>query len=144
MATQSGVFAQLGTSSDEQILLPKTGKTHHLGVKMSHFRDVLSIRAKYSGHPGALEAAAISLALRWLLRTPVKHSRRVSLLCDAQAVLHAATKGRSSAPSFRYEMRRIAALTLCGDLLIKYVYVPSACNPADAPSRGVAAHRAKL
>ena len=147
LAAQPGVFAQLGIDSNDPVKLPKAGVAHHLGIRVSQFRNILSIKAKHISHPGALEAAAISLALRWLLRSPRKHATRVPLLCDAQAVLHAAVKGRSSAPTFRYELRRIAALSLAGDILVRYIYVPSACNPADAPSRGLqrrAASKARL
>jgi hypothetical protein len=34
-------------------------------------------------------------------------------------------------------LRRIAALQLAGDLLVRLIYVPTECNPADAPSRGI-------
>ena len=64
-------------------------------------------------------------------------SQRLVVLVDAQAVLFAAAKGRSSAPSLRFEIRKLAALALAGNLVIKYIYVPSEYNPADAPSRGV-------
>ena len=59
------------------------------------------------------------------------------LLVDAQAVLGAVAKGRSSSPSLQREIMRIAALQLVGGILLKLVYVPSEDNPADAPSRGV-------
>ena len=36
-------------------------------------------------------------------------------------------------------LRRIVALQLAGDLLVRLVYVPTEYNPADAPSRGVRA-----
>ena len=57
------------------------------------------------------------------------------------AVKGALQKGRSSAPSIRREVSRIAALTLAGGLNITYLYVPSEYNPADDPSRGVVVPR---
>ena len=74
--------------------------------------------------------------LRWLLRSPGKHGTHVTALIDAQAVLGAVSKGGSSAPTLRREVRRIGALSLAGGWCLRYVYVPSAFNPADAPSRG--------
>ena len=103
---------------------------------MSSFRTLLSVKARYAAHSGALEAAGVTILLRWLLRSPSRHGRRVSALVDAQAVIGAITKGRSSAPTLRLEVQRIAALTIAGDFLMRYIYVPSRCNPADAPSRG--------
>lgn len=94
------------------------------------------MKASYEAHSVSLEAAGVSIMLRWLLRSPHKHHTRVAALIDAQAVLGAVTKGRSSAATLRYEMQRIAALSIAGGWLIRYVYVPSAFEPADEPSRG--------
>ena len=46
------------------------------------------------------------------------------LLVDAQAVMGAVGKGRSSSNSLRREVMRIAALQLAGDLHLKLVYGP--------------------
>ena len=59
------------------------------------------------------------------------------VLVDAQAVLGAAAKGRSSSRCLARDIARIGALAMAGDLLLKLVYIPSEDNPADAPSRGV-------
>jgi hypothetical protein len=109
---------------------------------MSRFRTILSVRKQHGARAGALEAAGVTLMLRWLLRTPTKHGTRVAALVDAQAVIGALLKGRSSAPTLRCEVRRIAALTFAGDFWPRYVYVPTSCNPADAPSRGVVTYSA--
>ena len=77
------------------------------------------------------------MALRWFLRSSTRHGKRMVLLVDAPAVKGAVAKGRSSAPSLRLEVMRIAALQMAGGILLKLVYVPSEDNPADAPSRGV-------
>ena len=66
-----------------------------------------------------------------------RHSKRTTILIDAQSVLGAVRKGRSSAPSLKRELRYIGALLLGGDLLVRCLYVPSEDNPADAPSRGI-------
>ena len=58
-------------------------------------------------------------------------------MIDAQAVLGAVAKGRSSAPTVRRGVMRVAALLLAGDVHAYYGYVPSEENPADTPSRGV-------
>ena len=59
------------------------------------------------------------------------------MLVDAQAVLGAAAKGRTSAGSISLDMKRIAVVTYSSDILLSYVYIPSEDNPADAPSRNV-------
>ena len=144
LAVQPGAYVEVGIHDSATAKRPKIGKPHHIGVHMSRFRTKLSVKAKYFAHSGALEAAGVSLMLRWLLRSPAKHGHRVAALVDAQAVLGAAAKGRSSSPTLRYELRRIAALCLAGGWSMHYTYVPSAFNPADAPSRGKALSGAPL
>ena len=125
-----------GDSEDEEER-PRLGTPHKLGLRKSDFTTVVSARAQYRAHSGALEATAVVLLLKWLLRSPSKHAHRVVALVDAQAVLGAAAKGRTSALTLKREIRKVAAFTLAGDFLMRYVYVPSEDNPADAPSRGI-------
>ena len=49
----------------------------------------------------------------------------MTILVDAKAVLCAAAEGRTSAMSLKHFMRQLAALSLAGDFLLQYVYVPS-------------------
>ena len=84
-----------------------------------------------------LEAHAVTLSLRWLLRSVRRHSRRTVLLIDATAVCGAVAKGRSSSPTLKHEIKQIAALAIAGDLWVRVVYIPSEDNPSNAPSRGV-------
>ena len=97
----------------------------------------LSVRHLHKAHAGSLEATGLQLLLRWLVRSRRRHGHRVVALVDAKAILCAAAKGRTSALSIKRDIRRIAALTIAGNLHMHYVYVPSEDNPADAPSRGV-------
>lgn len=120
---------------------PRQGKPVSLPVSRSAFRTVISARNKYPAHSGALEAAAVCLGLRWLLRAARRHGSRQLVLIDATAVQGALCKGRSSAPSLRREVRRAGALMLAGGLCVTFAYVPSEFNPADDPSRGVVVPR---
>ena len=63
--------------------------------------------------------------------------KRLLFLLDARAVLGAFAKGRSSAPSLFRAVRQAAALQLAGDLVVRWVYITSESNLADAPSRGL-------
>ncbi len=78
----------------------------------------------------------MALGLQRLLREVKHHRCRILFGLDAQAVLFALRKGRSSAWSLRRAVARCAALTLAGDFLPTYFYSPSELNVADAPSRG--------
>ena len=115
----------------------RIGTPHRLHLNKARFSTVLSLRCRFPAPPGALEAGGLVLLLRWLCRSTRKHSHRVIVLVDAKAVIGAAAKGRTSAPSFKMQVRKLAALTVAGDFLIRYIYIPSEDNPADAPSRGL-------
>jgi hypothetical protein len=55
---------------------------------------------------------------------------------DAQTVLHALRKGRSSSGGHRRLIAACGAALLAGDLRAKFFYVPTEYNAADPPSRG--------
>ena len=114
---------------------PRRGQRCELGLSKHDFIPVISSRAKYKAHSGSLEATGLSLTVRWVLRDLRRHSKRLVVLVDAQAVLGAAARGRSSAKTIKREIRRYGALALGGDLLIRLVYIPSEDNPGDTPSR---------
>ena len=96
-----------------------------------------SIPARHKSHINVLEADAYVLWLRWLLHNRRHHSsKRVVCLLDSKVVLGATSKGRTSAPGLRHAVRQAAALTLAEGLLVREIYVPTDCNPADAGSRG--------
>ena len=85
---------------------------HHVGIPKSSFNTV----ARFEAHPGALEAAGLTLLFKWLLQSVSRYNRRIIILPDARAILGAAQHGRTSARSFQREIRRIAALELAGNL----------------------------
>ena len=122
---------------DEEQERPRKGTPCKVPLGRGCFRTVIASKAQHKAHSGSLETTAVVLALRWLLRKASRHARRTLLLIDAQAVVGAVAKGRSSAPSIRRGVMRVAALLLAGDLQPYYGYIPSEENPADTPSRGV-------
>ena len=141
LAERRGDYVRLdrllaGEDSDDEPERPRIGKPHRLGLPKRAFRTVLTCRKGYDGHAGALETSALVLFVKWLLRSTKRHAKRTVVLVDAKALVGAATKGRTSAVTTQREIRQLAALTLAGDLHMRYVYVPSEDNPADAPSRG--------
>ena len=143
-AARPATFVRLDrdlTDPSEEPNKPRLGTGVKIPLRKSAFRSVLSSRAKHQAHAGTLEAEAVTLALRWVLRSTERHGRRTVLLIDAQAVLGAIARGRSSAPSLRRAVMRTAAYAIGGDLLLHLIYVPSEDNPADAPSRGVGGRR---
>ena len=122
---------------DEEPERPRRGSPCKVPLGRGCFRTVIASKARHAAHSGSLETTAVVLGLRWLLRSSRRHGKRTLLLIDAQAVLGATAKGRSSAPSIRRGVMRVAALLLAGDLQPYFGYIPSEENPADTPSRGV-------
>jgi len=114
----------------------RLGTEYRLPFPMGSFRTVLSARTRFGGHAGHLEATGVNLAAKHIARRPALHQTRIPRLIDAQAVLNAFRKGRSSAGTIRYVVRRTAMYFILSDVLMTFLYVPSESNPADAPSRG--------
>jgi hypothetical protein len=115
----------------------RQGSCHYLPLQKTDFKTIFSIKANRVEHAGTLEAHGVLLALKRLLRNPRHHSHRGLMLVDAQAVMYALRKGRSSAPTLRRNLRKIAAMELIGDVRLKFGYIPTDSNPADRPSRGL-------
>ena len=140
VAAPHGHLVRLGrrhAHPDDEAERPRKGIVHDVGLSKCDFRTVISSKRQFDALSGGLEAHGVALGLRWLLRSVARHGRRTSFLIDAQSVLGAVRKGRSSAPSLKHEIRFIGCLVLAGDLLLRCLYIPSEDNPADAPSRGV-------
>jgi hypothetical protein len=104
-------------------------------VKSNRWSPVLSTPWRVAGHINTLELRAVALALHWLLSYPSTLGRRVFLLVDSTVALFSLLKGRSSAPSLLFVLRKIGALLLASSISFLAGWVPSAVNPADAPSR---------
>ena len=97
----------------------------------------ISHKWRKPGRIDILEGEAVILGIKWILRSRHRFHKRYIFLIDNTALMGALKKGRSSVPILNSVCRRVAALTLAGDLKFDYFYVPSALNPADGPSREV-------
>ena len=115
-----------------------------ISVQYQEFAPQISVRAKEAADAPTLEAIAITLATRRLTRSIRHHSKRSVLLVDAKALIFALRKGRSSSSAFKVQLQKIAALNLCADVAVTYGYIPTSCNPADPPSRGVFQRRPRV
>jgi hypothetical protein len=135
-AERRGDYVRLTRGVDDEPERPRLGTPRKIPLQKDDFTDVISARAKYKAHAGVLEMQALLLLLKWVLRSVSRHHHRIAVLVDAKTVLGAAAKGRSSSPQLLRILRQIAAHTLAGDLLPRYIYCPSEDNPADGPSRG--------
>jgi hypothetical protein len=104
-------------------------------VSRARWSTVLSAAWRAPEHINALELRAAVLALHWLLSHPSAPGRRCFLLLDSLVALYVLWKGRSSSPSLLLIARKANALLLAGGVQLLPGWLPSASNPADAPSR---------
>ena len=98
------------------------------------WKHVLAKKVKPKLHINVLELAAVSLTVRWRMRSRPRSGRFLHL-CDSQVCLAVLTKGRTASGRLRGGLRRIGARLVAGGLVPTYAFVGSEKNPADAPSR---------
>lgn len=104
-------------------------------VKSARWSTIISSAWRVAEHINVLELRAVLLALHWLLSYPSSHSSRVYLLVDSTVALYSLWKGRSSSAPLLLILRKISALLLASGVSLMTGWLPSAVNPADAPSR---------
>jgi hypothetical protein len=104
-------------------------------VSSSPWRTIVAAPWWEDEHINVLELRAALLAVHWALSFPSALSSRVFLLLDSSVAFFSLWKGRSSSPALLLVLRKISALLLAGGLSLLPGWVPSAVNPADAPSR---------
>ena len=105
-------------------------------VDRVRWKTAISTKWRFQNSITLLEGAACLRALHWLACQPSKHFMRVPFFIDSQALLGGLVKGRSSSKRLRHILRRVASVCLSCQLRPLWLWVPSAHNPADAPSRG--------
>ena len=86
-------------------------------------------------HINVQELEAILSSLKWRTRTRAGPGRRSIHFVDSQVCMAVVAKGRSSSSQISQVLVRINALILASNLAPAMLYVKSADNPADHPSR---------
>ena len=99
------------------------------------FEAVLSFPWKGLQHINVLEASAIRATLQYALRDVRNLDTRLVICSDSQVVISVVSRFRTGSLRLRGVVRRIAAICLCSGLWPVFIWVKSAQNPADRPSR---------
>ena len=107
-------------------------------MELGLFRTQFSIKKDGVQNAIVSEGAAFLHGVRQLVKKRRWHGKKVAMLVDAQSLLFAIRKGRSSAYFLAPAVWMIGANCLAADLRIFPGYIPSAWNLADPPSRGMA------
>jgi len=98
------------------------------------WRTMFSFTWAFPEHINVLELRTLLDAVRWVISHP-GDSLRVPAFVDSQVVQAIVSKGRTSSRSLVYVLRHLSCLLLATGISLSCFYVPSALNPADAPSR---------
>jgi len=118
------------------VLTSSTFDAYYACVTAMPWRTLVSYAWRDEEHINSLELRAALLAIHWVLnRGPRSLGRRVYMLLDSAVAFFTLWKGRSSSPRLLLVLRKINALLLAGGLTLLPGWLPSAVNPADAPSR---------
>lgn len=126
-ASQSNYLQQLAIHSYQQ---------YYTAISASPWSTIISKRwLDCTEHINLLELRAVLLSLHWLLTYPSSHLSRVYFLVDSLVAFFTLWKGRSSSGRLLCVLRKINALLLASGVSLLVGWVPSAVNPADAPSR---------
>lgn len=112
------------------------GSPHFIPLNAGDFNIHLKGRWRFEEHINSLELKTILLHVRWLSRQRVRHLRRHVVLSDNKITVCVIGKGRSSSYRLRRTLQRLAALLAYCGISLHVLWVPTACNPADGPSRG--------
>jgi hypothetical protein len=131
-----GDHVQLACGGVDQDAQSRLGRPHDLGLAFSDFSVILCLKVQDDEHINIREGRAFLAYLRWVLRTPHRHGRRVVVLIDSKVWIGAAAKGRSASWKLNRLLRQVAALVMAAGLRLHLVFVPSKHNPSDAASRG--------
>ena len=99
------------------------------------WRTMLSYKWKEEQHINVLEVSAFLVELRRRTRGPHSTGFRFINVTDSQVMFHVLTKGRSSSPRLNRLARRIASLSLVGQVYAFHVWTISKWNFADHGSR---------
>jgi hypothetical protein len=110
-------------------------KPFYSAVSAAPWRTIVSKAWSSMEHINALELRAALLALHHAFSYPSALSSRVYLLLDSTVAFFTLWKGRSSSPALLMILRKACALLLAGGMTLLPGWLPSALNPADAPSR---------
>ena len=123
------------SSLDRLSVLSSAVARLHDMVDDYHWSLVTAYRFKHSAHINQLELQALCTCVKWLLSFPSTINSRVLTLTDSAVVLYVIRKGRTSSATLIRVVHRIAAMLLASGMSLLPVWLPSALNPADAPSR---------
>jgi hypothetical protein len=127
--------AESGMSEDTLAHLLSLSLALQRAVEDAHWRTLIASRWRHTQHINALELHAVLLALRHHLSSPTGLSTRLLCLVDSAVAFYVLWKGRTSSRTLTPVTRQIQATLLASGVTLHAVWIPSAWNPADHPSR---------
>jgi hypothetical protein len=131
---QQDAATAAGLGNNDQVTSQQTEAIKVLAT--ARWRTVISAKWRRPlHHINEGELRAVSTAFRWVSSRPSSRGSKILCFCDNTAVVGALSKGRTSSFNLLSLLRPLSAILLLFDYRLFTVWVPSACNPADRPSR---------
>lgn len=134
--TSSPVISSLPVETQSLLIdAVSTFGEFYSSVASCPWTTIVSKRWAHQEHINVLELRVVLLAIHWVLSYPSSVSTRLLCLLDSSVSFFSLWKGRSSSPQLLFVIRKISALLLASGMSLLPGWLPSARNPADAPSR---------
>jgi len=121
-------------AADGILLSPRSWPRRGLNSENYSWKIVLAVPFARQ-HINLLELNAILLSIKWLLRRVDTIGARTVHASDSQVCIAILCKGRTSARRLLCCTKKVSATVVAASLQPYYVFVESARNPADNPSR---------
>jgi hypothetical protein len=104
-------------------------------VAARRWTTIISAAWRFPQHINLLELHAVLSALRWLASRPCAHGTRVLCWIDNAVTAYGLKKGRAHSLPLQALLRHAAVLQVVSGIRLFPLWIPTACNPADRPSR---------
>ncbi|CAE7835845.1 unnamed protein product [Symbiodinium sp. CCMP2592] len=85
LSERRGDYVRLERSAEDPPEVDRLGTLHRLLFKKTDFKQLISCRAKWSGHSGLLECHGVLLSVKWIARSRRRHHHRAVILVDAKS-----------------------------------------------------------
>jgi len=121
-------------AADGLLLSPRSWPRRGLNTEHYVWKIILAVPFVRQ-HINLLEMNAILLTIKWLLRSSGNVGVRAVHASDSQVCIAILCKGRTSARRLQCCAKKVSAYVVAASMQPYYVFVESARNPADTPSR---------
>ena len=78
LSERRGDYVRLEHSAEDPPEVERLGTLHRMPFKKTDFKQLISCKARWSGHSGLLECHGVLLSVKWIARSRRRHHRHPS------------------------------------------------------------------